>query len=82
MTHQIQFLKKASKILVLNEGKQVAFGTYDDIINSGINLSSFLQKPEKPTAEKPTLESQDSIRRIPFVRTMSVLSTQSEVSMT
>ena len=78
VTHQIQFIKKATKILVLKDGKQLAFGTYDDIINSGIDLISLIQKPEKEKETKQVMERQDSVSSR-FSRTISVISTQSEV---
>jgi len=54
VTHQVQFLKNATKILVLKEGKRIAFGTYDELIKSGINFMSFVteaQKTDKKTAK-------------------------------
>ncbi|XP_054158540.1 ATP-binding cassette sub-family C member 4-like [Oppia nitens] len=41
VTHQIQFLKEAHKILVLDEGRCVALGSYDELKQSGINLMSY-----------------------------------------
>lgn len=58
VTHQIQFIRKATKILVLNEGKQLAFDGYSAIINSGIDLVTLLKKSENeqpPLALAPTL---------------------------
>lgn len=59
VTHQIQFIRKATKILVLNEGKQLAFDGYSAIINSGIDLVTLLKKSENeqppPTTLAPTL---------------------------
>ncbi|XP_027198223.2 ATP-binding cassette sub-family C member 4-like [Dermatophagoides pteronyssinus] len=44
VTHQSQFIKNASKILVLDNGRQLIFDHYDEIIKSkSINLESFLQ---------------------------------------
>ncbi|CAG2100059.1 unnamed protein product, partial [Medioppia subpectinata] len=46
VTHQIQFLKDAHKILVLNDGKCVAIGSYDELKERGINLMSYQKQPE------------------------------------
>lgn len=46
VTHQLQFIKKASKILILKEGKQLAFDSYNQIINSGIDLVTMLHKAD------------------------------------
>lgn len=88
VTHQIQFIRKASKILVLKEGKQHAYGTYDDIINAGVDLVSVIQKPDnkqqqQPGSSKSGVERTDSTssvsRSFSFKRSLSVLSTQSQV---
>ncbi|CAG2162291.1 unnamed protein product [Oppiella nova] len=51
VTHQIQFLKEAHKILVLNDGKCIAFGTYAELWESGINFMSYIND-DKPTETK------------------------------
>ncbi|XP_054166167.1 ATP-binding cassette sub-family C member 4-like [Oppia nitens] len=43
VTHQIQYLRKAHKILVLEEGRCVALGSYDELRESGIDLMSYQQ---------------------------------------
>ncbi|XP_035697627.1 multidrug resistance-associated protein 4-like [Branchiostoma floridae] len=42
VTHQMQFLKKADKILVLDQGKQVAFGTYEEVAASGVDFTELM----------------------------------------
>src|SRR5699024_4654087 len=83
VTHQIQFIKKASKILVLKDGKQFACGTYDELVNAGIDLFSMIQKPEKPNeAKEKMVERQDSVgSHFSFSknRSISMISSQSEV---
>ena len=41
VTHQIQYLKTADKILVLNQGEITHEGTFDYILQSCPNVSSF-----------------------------------------
>ncbi|KAJ6216249.1 hypothetical protein RDWZM_007406 [Blomia tropicalis] len=77
-----EFIKKASKILVLKEGKQYACGTYDELTDAGIDLISLIQKPDKPTDGRPTFERQTSVSSqlsISRNRTLSIISAQSEV---
>ncbi|CAG2166187.1 unnamed protein product, partial [Oppiella nova] len=52
VTHQIQFLRDAHKILVLDDGKCVALGSYDELMASGINLMSY-HKPNEDLHHKP-----------------------------
>ncbi|CAG2180591.1 unnamed protein product, partial [Oppiella nova] len=42
VTHQIQFIQKATKILVLKEGRSLAFGTYEELLDSGIDFMSLI----------------------------------------
>lgn len=42
-THQLQFVEKATKILIVNNGECVAYGTYDEIENEGIDLLSMIE---------------------------------------
>ena len=42
VTHQIQFIEKATKILVLKEGECLAFGTYAELQKEGIDFMSIL----------------------------------------
>ena len=53
VTHQIQYLKEADQILVLQQGKITHQGNYDSIIKSCEDISSFV------TEEK---ESEDEIK--------------------
>lgn len=58
----MQFIRKASKILILNDGRQLAYGSFDEIINSGIDLVKLIQRTEKEKVEKKLseLQRQDS----------------------
>ena len=38
VTHQLQFIKQASKILVLGGGRSVALGTYSELMKSGVDF--------------------------------------------
>ena len=42
VTHQVHFLPKVDKIILLNDGGIKAIGTYKEILNSGINMDALL----------------------------------------
>ncbi|XP_045130925.1 ATP-binding cassette sub-family C member 4-like isoform X2 [Portunus trituberculatus] len=46
VTHQIQYLKEASKILILREGHTHAYGAYTQLVNGGIDIRSLIKKKE------------------------------------
>ncbi len=47
VTHQVQFIEKATKILVLKEGQCLAYGTYQQITEQGIDFDSLLKKNDE-----------------------------------
>jgi ABC-type multidrug transport system ATPase subunit len=44
VTHQIQFLREATQILVLNEGKCMALGTFEELQKSSIDFMTLLNE--------------------------------------
>lgn len=84
VTHQIQFIKKADKILVLKEGQSLAFGSYDKLMQMGIDFMSLIKEENKETDKtgdnSETIDVQKDVIVEQFKnRTFSVLSTKSEV---
>ena len=51
VTHQIQFIRSADVILVLNDGKPIALGTYSELINSGLDVVQLLGKDKERDTE-------------------------------
>lgn len=51
VTHQIQFIEKATKIMILNEGDCMAFGTFAELQQMGIDFMSLLDKNKKNEIE-------------------------------
>jgi len=80
VTHQIQFIKKATKILVLKEGRPLAYGSYDELSKSGIDFMSLIR--EEKDKKKEDIRSEELLiaeQMIARKRTISTLSTKSEV---
>ena len=46
VTHQIQFIQKATKILILKEGNCLAYGSFDELQEMGIDFMSLLAKKD------------------------------------
>ncbi|RWS19771.1 hypothetical protein B4U80_12222, partial [Leptotrombidium deliense] len=40
VTHNLQFINKADKVIIINDGQCIAFGTPQQLINSGIDFAS------------------------------------------
>ncbi|XP_031635983.1 multidrug resistance-associated protein 4-like [Contarinia nasturtii] len=63
ITHSVHFLKEADWIIVLKNGKIEMQGNYDDILKSGIDFTSILNKTEENGDDK-SIEN-DDIANIP-----------------
>lgn len=61
VTHQLQFLTRADKIVVLKDGQMTASGSYDELINESVDFLSFLEKKQKEEERKETLTKQKSL---------------------
>ncbi|XP_054155290.1 ATP-binding cassette subfamily C member 4-like [Oppia nitens] len=65
VTHQIQFIRKATQILVLNEGKCLAMGTFDELQAQGVDFMTLLKEQEKENADKKAeIEKQEREREL------------------
>ncbi|XP_032412503.1 multidrug resistance-associated protein 4-like isoform X1 [Xiphophorus hellerii] len=58
VTHQLQYLKAADKILVLREGRITGQGSYEELQRSGLDVVSLLRKDEEQDSDKLSLHSQ------------------------
>ncbi|CAG2113771.1 unnamed protein product, partial [Medioppia subpectinata] len=55
LTHQIQFIRKATQILVLNdEGKCLGLGSYDELQSRGLDFMTLLKDESKETTTPVT----------------------------
>lgn len=77
VTHQVQFLKEASHIVVLGNGNCIGQGNYHQLVNSGIDFASLLShegeeeiksetKSKPMLARNPSIQSQSDHRRPSF----------------
>lgn len=58
VTHQLQYLKNADLILLMQNGRSLAKGTYQEIINSGIDYAKLLEEEEEDTDDTKSETSQ------------------------
>ncbi|XP_054557204.1 ATP-binding cassette sub-family C member 4 isoform X2 [Talpa occidentalis] len=75
VTHQLQYLKAASQILILKDGKMVEKGTYTEFQKSGVDFGSLLKK-ENEEAEPSPVPGTPTLRNRTFSES-SVWSQQS-----
>ncbi|XP_040847172.1 ATP-binding cassette sub-family C member 4 isoform X2 [Ochotona curzoniae] len=75
VTHQLQYLKAASHILILKDGEMVQKGTYTEFLKSGVDFGSLLKK-ENEEAEPSPLPGTPTLRNRTFSES-SVWSQQS-----
>ncbi|NXO04289.1 MRP4 protein, partial [Rhinopomastus cyanomelas] len=60
VTHQLQYLRAASQILILKDGKMVGKGTYSEFLRSGIDFASLLKKDEE--VEQPSVPGTPNLK--------------------
>nr|XP_031540294.1 multidrug resistance-associated protein 4 isoform X2 [Vicugna pacos] len=65
VTHQLQYLKAASQILILKDGEMVQKGTYTEFLKSGVDFGSILKK-ENEEAEASTAPGTPTLRNRTF----------------
>ncbi|XP_053420094.1 ATP-binding cassette sub-family C member 4 isoform X2 [Nycticebus coucang] len=65
VTHQLQYLKAASQILILKDGEMVQKGTYTEFLKSGVDFGSLLKK-ENEDAEQPSVSETLTLRSRTF----------------
>ncbi|KAM6178581.1 ATP-binding cassette sub-family C member 4 isoform 2-T2 [Rhynchocyon petersi] len=53
VTHQLQYLKAASQILILKDGEMVHKGTYTEFLKSGVDFGALLKKENEETEHSP-----------------------------
>ncbi|XP_057563694.1 ATP-binding cassette sub-family C member 4-like isoform X2 [Hippopotamus amphibius kiboko] len=62
VTHQLQFLKDASQILILEDGKMVQKGTYAEFLKSWMDSEDILLKKEEEEAEPLPVPGTSTLR--------------------
>ncbi|XP_041354291.1 ATP-binding cassette sub-family C member 4-like [Gigantopelta aegis] len=61
VTHQLQYLQAADRILILKEGRLMGTGTYEELSRSGIDFASLLKVEEKDETGVPGFYSSHAI---------------------
>ncbi len=51
VTHQLQFIQKADSIVVLDEGRVAAVGSFEQLVKSGLDVASLLKEYKKSEDE-------------------------------
>ncbi|XP_064554775.1 ATP-binding cassette sub-family C member 4-like isoform X2 [Drosophila montana] len=57
VTHQVHFLSEADWIIIVDQGRIVAQGTFQDIINSDLDFAKLLECPNKPEELESEMQS-------------------------
>lgn len=73
MTHQLQFLKRADKVVIIQEGSAVASGTFDKLMASGVDFLSFMAN-DKPKTTFSKSRSRSIASRSRSIASCSTLS--------
>ena len=77
VTHQIQFIEKASKILILKDGNCLAYGSFSELQQMGIDFMSLLAEPEnKDDDNDPARDRTTSERSISSIERRNSVSTE------
>ncbi|XP_050313562.1 probable multidrug resistance-associated protein lethal(2)03659 [Anthonomus grandis grandis] len=64
VTHQLQYLKEVDHILYLDDGVAKIEGSYDDLLNSGLDFTNLMQQKEQnPEEEELTARRKSSVTR-------------------
>uniref|UniRef100_A0A0K8RTW6 Multidrug resistance-associated protein 4 n=1 Tax=Crotalus horridus TaxID=35024 RepID=A0A0K8RTW6_CROHD len=79
VTHQLQYLRAVSQILILKEGKEVGKGTFSDFLKSGIDFASLLKKAEEDDQPSSPGTPSDQLTRIRTFSQSSLWSLDSSV---
>lgn len=82
VTHQLQFLQTANRILILKDGHEIACGTYAELKEKGINFSSFVTEKTEEAGDKKKSENarKEALRHRTFSWSPSINSTESDIS--
>lgn len=57
VTHQLQFLKPADEIILLNRGRIQARGNYKSLVKTGINFAQMLNLEDNSTPKSDNIQS-------------------------
>ncbi|XP_077987383.1 ATP-binding cassette sub-family C member 4-like [Glandiceps talaboti] len=64
VTHQLQYLTAADTILILKQGKMAGCGSYDELLSSGVDFASLLERYDDQKDKERLLSSKGSSTNI------------------
>lgn len=70
VTHQLQYLKRADQILILNEGTVQIQGTYEEIKRSGLSFAQLLEEATMVSVQPEQEKEMDKV-----LKAISLIST-------
>lgn len=71
ITHQLQFIQESDKIAVMNDGFNLVTGTYKEILSSGVDIVSFLEKRDEDLKRQPSIDSGQRSREVSMTVSIS-----------
>ncbi|KAJ6222676.1 hypothetical protein RDWZM_001221 [Blomia tropicalis] len=69
VTHQLQFIRQANKVLVLNEGTVQGLGTFSELMKMGVDFVKAADEEKQQERKQKKQELEESIHRNSFRRT-------------
>eukprot|EP01040_Poterioochromonas_malhamensis_P014174 gene14174-15673_t len=60
VTHHVHFLPQCDKIIILHDGEVKFFGSHEELVRSGLDLSSFVKKKEEEEKPKDTEDVEEN----------------------
>ena len=82
ITHQLQYLQTADHILILKDGVEIAYGTYAQLKEQGVNFSSFVSEKKEDDGKKISEDTRkEQLKHRTFSWNPSINSTESDVSL-
>jgi ABC-type multidrug transport system ATPase subunit len=66
VTHQLQFLKAADELLLLNGGQVSAQGTYTELLKTGINFAQLLRSEDTTTTNPQDMPESSSAKILKY----------------
>lgn len=81
VTHQVHFLQEADNIVIIENGRILRQGTYDELASSNLDFAKMLkQSPEESVEDEVIIDDLPNYKRACSVRKKSIRSSVRSVS--